>query len=141
MHAVCEDYRAGATIDRQLDEADLAAGRRIACPTFVLWASDYLGSGTDPLDVWRAWCTNVTGAAVDIRAISWPRRTRRDTLAALLRSSFLSRCAPASSAPWPSAPMKPTGKALQVRKRRCRWRGPRLRWRSAAAARAGSRTS
>ena len=26
-----------------LDEADLAAGRKIACPTFVLWASDYLG--------------------------------------------------------------------------------------------------
>jgi haloacetate dehalogenase len=32
LHAVCEDYRAGAGIDRQLDEADLAAGRKIACP-------------------------------------------------------------------------------------------------------------
>jgi len=63
IHAVCEDYRAGATIDRQRDEADLAAGRRIACPTFVLWARSYLPG--DPLDVWRAWCTNVTGASID----------------------------------------------------------------------------
>jgi haloacetate dehalogenase len=43
VHAVCEDYRAGATIDRRLDETDLAAGRRIACPTFLLWGRDYLG--------------------------------------------------------------------------------------------------
>jgi alpha/beta hydrolase fold len=35
--------RAGATIDRRLDETDLAAGRRIACPTFLLWGRDYLG--------------------------------------------------------------------------------------------------
>src|SRR5436309_5725906 len=60
LHAVCEDYRAGAGIDRQLDEADLAAGRKIACPTFVLWGSDYLGRGAgNPLEVWKTWCTNV----------------------------------------------------------------------------------
>ena len=65
VHAVCEDYRAGAGIDRRLDEADLAAGRKIACPTFVLWGSEYLGhGGANPLDVWRTWCTDVTGAAV-----------------------------------------------------------------------------
>ena len=29
VEAICEDYRAGATIDRELDEADRAAGRRI----------------------------------------------------------------------------------------------------------------
>lgn len=63
VHAVCEDYRAGATIDRELDDADLAAGRKIACPTFVLWADAYLASG--PLPVWETWCTDVTGAAVD----------------------------------------------------------------------------
>jgi len=65
LHAVCEDYRAGAGIDRRLDEADLRAGRKIACPTFVLWGSKYLGrGGANPLEVWRAWCTNVTGAEV-----------------------------------------------------------------------------
>jgi len=65
LHAVCEDYRAGAGIDRQLDDADVAAGRRIVCPTFVLWGTDYLGrGGDDPLLVWRRWCETVTGAAV-----------------------------------------------------------------------------
>ena len=57
IHAVCEDYRAGATIDRRLDEADLAAGRKIACPTFLIWATDYIGKrNPDPLAIWRAWC-------------------------------------------------------------------------------------
>ena len=62
IHAVCEDYRAGATIDRQLDDADLAAGRQITCPTLVMYADNYLAGS--PLDVWRPWCTNLTGAAV-----------------------------------------------------------------------------
>jgi haloacetate dehalogenase len=65
VHAVCEDYRAGATVDRRLDEADLAAGRQITCPTLVLWGSDYLGRGAPPLEVWRRWCTNVSGTAID----------------------------------------------------------------------------
>jgi haloacetate dehalogenase len=65
VHAMCEDYRAGASIDRQLDEADMAAGRRITCPTFVLWGTEYMGrGGANPLDVWRNWCTAVTGAPV-----------------------------------------------------------------------------
>jgi haloacetate dehalogenase len=65
VHAMCEDYRAGATIDRRLDEADLAAGRRIACPTFVPWGSDYLGRGSArPLDVWRTWCSDPAGAEI-----------------------------------------------------------------------------
>jgi haloacetate dehalogenase len=62
VHAVCEDYRAGAGIDRALDDADMAAGRRIACPTLVLYASHYLAGS--PLDIWRAWCTEVAGAAI-----------------------------------------------------------------------------
>jgi len=66
VHAICEDYRAGATIDRRLDEADLAAGRKITCPTFLIWASDYIGKrNPDPVQIWEAWCTEVAGAAVD----------------------------------------------------------------------------
>lgn len=65
IHAVCEDYRAGAKIDRQLDEADRQADRRITCPTLVVWGSDYVGKGTaDPLAVWRPWCTDVSGVEV-----------------------------------------------------------------------------
>jgi haloacetate dehalogenase len=63
IHAMCEDYRAGASIDRQLDEADLAAGRKIGCPTFVLWARSYLAG--DPLAAWRGWSTNLSGASID----------------------------------------------------------------------------
>jgi haloacetate dehalogenase len=84
LHAVCEDYRAGAGIDGQLDEADLTAGRRIACPTFVLWGSTYLGrGGANPLDVWRTWCTNVTGSAVTAGHVL-AEETLQATLAALI---------------------------------------------------------
>jgi haloacetate dehalogenase len=54
IHAFCEDYRAGAAVDVQQDEADLAAGRTIACPTLLVWSEFYLTRGTEaPLDVWR----------------------------------------------------------------------------------------
>lgn len=36
IHAICEDYRAAATLDRRHDE-DRTAGRRIACPVLALW--------------------------------------------------------------------------------------------------------
>jgi len=62
VHAVCEDYRAGATIDRRHDAEDRSHGRRIACPTLALWGSGYMGRGSrSPLDVWRAWAENVVG--------------------------------------------------------------------------------
>ena len=63
VHARCKDYRAGASIDRRLDEADIAAGRKISCPTFVPWGSAYLTH--DPLPTWQAWCSHVSGATVD----------------------------------------------------------------------------
>ena len=37
IHAACEDYRAGAAIDCDIDRADRDAGRRIACPLLALW--------------------------------------------------------------------------------------------------------
>jgi haloacetate dehalogenase len=54
IHAMCEDYRAGATIDRAADMADLEAGRTLACPTLLIWGDFYLtGKDVDPLAVWR----------------------------------------------------------------------------------------
>src|SRR5919107_1176573 len=35
VRAMLEDYRAGLTIDREIEEADRAAGRRVSCPTLV----------------------------------------------------------------------------------------------------------
>jgi haloacetate dehalogenase len=57
VHAVCEEYRAAATLDVAHDEADRAAGRRIACPTLALWsATGALAAWYDPLAVWSHWC-------------------------------------------------------------------------------------
>ena len=55
IHAFCEDYRAGATLDVAHDEADVAAGRKITCPALIVW-SDYLARGgatETPPEVWR----------------------------------------------------------------------------------------
>ena len=67
VRAMCEDYRAGATIDRELDEADRAAGRRIACPLLVLWGTDGALPSfyDDVLAVWRDWADDVRGTAVE----------------------------------------------------------------------------
>lgn len=64
--AACEDYRAGATIDLALDRDDRAAGRRISCPTLILWAKQYLKvKGGSPLAVWRHWAEDVREVALD----------------------------------------------------------------------------
>jgi haloacetate dehalogenase len=71
IHAFCEDYRAGATVDLRQDEADLAAGRTIACPVLVVVAQFYLTRGARPdaeapLAVWRrSFAPQATGAEVD----------------------------------------------------------------------------
>ncbi len=39
VHAICEEYRAAATLDRLHDEADREADRRIVCPVLVLWSA------------------------------------------------------------------------------------------------------
>jgi len=69
-HAICEEYRAAATLDREHDAADRAAGRRIACPVLTLWSAGgpldtwYADEG-GPLALWRAWADDVRGRAVD----------------------------------------------------------------------------
>ena len=62
LTALCADYRAGATTDRRLDEADRAAGRQIAAPLRFLWAEGGFPARTgDPLGLWRGWAPQVTG--------------------------------------------------------------------------------
>ena len=65
VQAICEDYRAGATIDRELDEAD--RGRLIECPVLVLWGTrGALGPlYGDVLAIWRSWAADVRGRGVD----------------------------------------------------------------------------
>jgi haloacetate dehalogenase len=66
IHAMCEDYRAGAGYDRDLDMADKKAGKKIACPVQVLWgARGALAAWYDTLAIWREWADDVQGQAVD----------------------------------------------------------------------------
>jgi len=66
IHAMCEDYRAGATLDRNLDESDRKQGRKIECPLHFVWSSHGFPAGTgDPLSLWSDWATSVTGSEVD----------------------------------------------------------------------------
>lgn len=61
IHAMCEDYRAGATFDYALDEADRGS-RRITCPVLALWSHrDALGGRYDVLAIWRDWADDVRG--------------------------------------------------------------------------------
>lgn len=83
IHAVCEDYRAGATIDRAIDEADFAAGRCIEQAAYIVWGSDYIGKGAaQPLDVWRRWAPGVKG--VEIRSGHFLAEENPDDLIAAL---------------------------------------------------------
>lgn len=66
IHGICEDYRAGAGIDDELDREDRAAGRRIGCPTLVLWSGrEELPRWFQPLELWRRWADRVSGQSVD----------------------------------------------------------------------------
>ncbi len=66
IHASCEDYRAGAGCDPELDAADRKAGRQIGCPMLAIWgASRKSGFVNKPLDTWRSWCPQVIGGPIE----------------------------------------------------------------------------
>jgi haloacetate dehalogenase len=67
VHAMMEDYRAGLGIDRQHDDADHAAGRRIGCPLLLLWAGqdDLEELFGDPVRIWQDWAGDVRGRVID----------------------------------------------------------------------------
>jgi haloacetate dehalogenase len=64
VHAICEQYRAAATLDYQHDEADRGS-RRITCPTLVLWsATGAVAHWYEPIEIWKSWADHVEGAPV-----------------------------------------------------------------------------
>ncbi|MCO5066652.1 MAG: alpha/beta hydrolase [Rhizobiaceae bacterium] len=64
IHAMCEDYRAGATTDLEHDAAD--ADARIRCPLQVLWGKHSpAGRFFDPMAVWRTKALDVVGRQMD----------------------------------------------------------------------------
>ena len=70
VHAICEEYRAAATLDHEHDLADRRAGRRITCPVLVLWSGrgplgSWYAEVGGPLALWRAWANDVRGGPLD----------------------------------------------------------------------------
>ncbi len=66
IHAVCEDYRAAAGIDLDMDCADDAAGHKIQAPVLALWgAKGTVGHLWDVIATWKAKAAGpVTGKAL-----------------------------------------------------------------------------
>jgi len=66
IHAQCEDYRAGATVDRLYDQANRDAGDQLDCPVLVIWSTGYLSDkANSPLETWRKWAADVAEIAID----------------------------------------------------------------------------
>jgi haloacetate dehalogenase len=66
-HAICEEYRAGAGIDRAHDRADREATRKIRVPVLALWSAQgpldsWYPEG--PVVLWRQWADDVRGHAL-----------------------------------------------------------------------------
>jgi haloacetate dehalogenase len=64
VEAICEDYRAGASIDAAIDSA---GGSTISCPVLALWGAHgalplFYG---DVLEVWRTWAPDLRGGPIE----------------------------------------------------------------------------
>ena len=81
IHATCEDYRAGASIDLEHDAAD--AGKKITSPLLVLWGEKgVVGRLYDPLAIWREKAVDVRGQALPCGHFL-PEEAPEETLRAL----------------------------------------------------------
>ena len=62
MHAMCEDYRAAASIDLEHDRADREAGKKIACPVYVIWGEHgVVNRCFQPIADWQRVADDVRG--------------------------------------------------------------------------------
>ena len=82
IHASCEDYRAGATIDLEHDAVD--RGHKLTCPLLILWGeSSLVGRAYDNLAIWRDYAENVQGKCIPGSHFI-AEESPKETLAALL---------------------------------------------------------
>jgi haloacetate dehalogenase len=64
IEAICEEYRA-SEMDVEHDRNDRMNGKRIACPTLVLWSDEgFTNSFGDILAIWKHWSDDVRGLAL-----------------------------------------------------------------------------
>src|SRR5687768_445948 len=60
IHGVCEDYRAGITVDFEMDRADFDAGRKVECPAAIYWGElSHTEKFFDPRAAWPQYCANI----------------------------------------------------------------------------------
>jgi haloacetate dehalogenase len=65
VHAMCEDYRATHGVDLEMDTADFEAGKKITCPSLILWgATGSVGrnSRPAPAEIWQRYASDIRGA-------------------------------------------------------------------------------
>jgi haloacetate dehalogenase len=69
VHAICEEYRAAASLDIAHDKKDREESRRITCPMLHLWSAGgpldtFYEQDGGALGIWRKWADNVQGQAM-----------------------------------------------------------------------------
>ncbi len=83
VHGICEDYRASAGIDMELDEPDRA--RRIAVPLLLLWGKNgVVGKLWDVMDKWSRLANDIEGCAISDCGHFVPEEQPQQVLDALL---------------------------------------------------------
>jgi haloacetate dehalogenase len=110
IHAMCEDYRAAATIDLDHDEAD--RGRKVGCPLLALWAEKGVVERLyDALEVWRDYATDVRGRALPSGHYLAEERPGEvaDELVAFLQDGYPSHSSPPSTSGTARSSGPPTG--------------------------------
>jgi haloacetate dehalogenase len=74
---MCEDYRAGASIDRRLDLADKTRDAKITAPLLFVWSkSGFPATTGDHLSLWKAWTQNLSAAQKSIADTLCQKRTQ-----------------------------------------------------------------
>jgi haloacetate dehalogenase len=90
IHATCEDYRAGATIDLEHDRASRSAGEKVRCDLLVLWGErGVVARMGDPLALWRAQCAGAVSGQPVAAGHFIPEELPDDTAARV--AAFLDR--------------------------------------------------
>jgi haloacetate dehalogenase len=69
VRAICEEYRAAASLDIEHDNKDREESRRIRCPMLHLWAAGgpldtFYEKEGGALGIWHKWANNVQGQAI-----------------------------------------------------------------------------
>jgi haloacetate dehalogenase len=77
LHASCEDYRAGASIDLTHDDAD--ADVPLSCPVLALWSRGGLGASYDVAGIWASRSPQLRGHPLDCGHFLPEERPRETT--------------------------------------------------------------